>query len=184
MNIVLIGYRCTGKTSVGRKISERLRIPFYDTDELINKYTGKTVKEIVDKGGWDLFRREEKTVIRALSSLAETVIAVGGGAVMDAENREALRRNGLFLWLTADVRTIIERMRNDRTGDERMPPLASDCAERETSGILEQRIPIYRRLADFTIDTSGRGIDAIADEFCNLLIRRILPYDWKRALII
>ena len=183
MNIVLIGYRCTGKTSVGRKISERLRIPFYDTDELINKHTGKTVKEIVDNGGWDLFRKEEKAVIRGLSSLADTVIAVGGGAVMDAENREALRRNGLFLWLTADVRTIIERMRNDRTGDERMPPLASDCAERETSGILKQRIPTYQGLADFTIDTSERGIDAVADEFCNLLIRRILPYDWERVRI-
>ncbi len=181
MNIVLIGYRCTGKTSVGRKISERLRIPFYDTDELINKHTGKTVKQIVDKGGWDLFRREEKAVIRALSSLAETVIAVGGGAVMDAENREALSKNGLFLWLTADVSTIIERMRNDRTGDERLPPLASDCAEKETSEILRRRIPIYRRLADFTIDTSGRGIDAVADEFSNLFIRRILPYDWKSA---
>jgi shikimate kinase len=184
MNIVLIGYRCTGKTSVGKKISERLRIPFYDTDELINKHTGKTVKEIVDNGGWDLFRREEKAVIRALSSLAHTVIAVGGGAVMDAENREALRRNGLFLWLTADVRTIIERMRNDRTGDERMPPLASDCAERETSGILKQRIPTYQGLADFTIDTSERDIDTCADEFCYLLIRRILPYDWKSAQII
>lgn len=183
MNIILIGYRCTGKTSVGKKISGRLRIPFYDTDELINKHTGKTVREIVDKGGWDLFRREEKAVIRALSSLVETVIAVGGGAVMDAENREALRRNGLFLWLTADVSTIVERMRNDRTGDERLPPLSSKGTERETSGILEQRIPIYRGLADFTIDTSGRGIDAIADEFCNLFIRRILPCDWERVRI-
>jgi len=183
MNIILIGYRCTGKTSVGKKISERLRIPFYDTDELINKHTRKTVKEIVDNGGWDLFRREEKTVIRTLSSLTETVIAVGGGAIMDAENREALRKNGLFLWLTADVSTIIERMRNDRTGDERVPPLSSEGTEGETPGILEQRIPIYHGLADFTIDTSGRGIDAITDEFCTLFIRRILPYNWERARI-
>jgi shikimate kinase len=174
MNIVLIGYRCTGKTSVGRKISERLKIPFYDADELITEHTGKTVREIVDRGGWDLFRKEEKAIIRGLSFLADTVIAVGGGAVMDGENREALKRNGLFLWLTADVHTIIQRMRNDSTGEERCPPLASDCAEREISGILEQRIPIYRQLSDFTIDTSERDIDAIADEFCYLFTRRIL----------
>ncbi len=170
MNIILIGYRCTGKTSVGRKISERLRIPFYDTDELIQEHTGKTIREIIDKGGWDLFRREEKAVIRTLSSLAETVIAVGGGAVMDVENREALKRNGLFLWLTADVGTIIERMKNDGVSGEQRPSLLGGSMERETSGILEQRIPIYQGLADFTIDTSGRDIDAIAEEACNLLI--------------
>lgn len=168
---------------MGRRISERLRIPFYDTDELIQEYTGKTVREIVDKGGWDLFRREEKAVIRTLSSLAETVIVVGGGAVMDVENREALKRNGLFLWLTADVRTIIERMKNDGVSMEQRPPLRGDQMERETSGILEQRIPIYRELADFTIDTSGRDIDAIAEEICSLLIHRILRGDRNRFRI-
>jgi len=177
MNIILIGYRCTGKTSVGRGISERLGIPFYDTDELIKEHTGKTIKEIVDEGGWQAFRTEEKAVIRGLPSSEDAVISVGGGAVMDTENREALKRGGLFLWLTADVGAIVERMRDDRRGDEQRPPLSSDGLEREISETLKQRTPIYRQLADFTIDTAGRKIDAIADEACDLLYRRNLHLD-------
>ena len=172
MNVILIGYRCTGKTSVGRKISERFEIPFYDTDELVKEHTGKTIKEIVDDGGWKSFRKEEKAVIRGLSSPGDKVIAVGGGAVMDPENREVLKRSGLLIWLTADVRTIVERMRNDTAGGEQRPPLSSNGMETESSEILQKRTPIYRQLAGFTIDTSGKEINTIADEVCNLLACR------------
>jgi shikimate kinase len=115
MKIILIGYRCTGKTAVGKEIAERLEIPFYDTDELVQRHTNKTIREIVDEGGWDAFRTEERAIIKKLSSLTDGVIAAGGGAVMDAENRNALKHNGLCIWLTADVKTIVERMMNDRT---------------------------------------------------------------------
>lgn len=180
MNIVLIGYRCTGKTSVGKKLSERFHIPFYDTDKLIEKHAGKTIREIVQEKGWESFRKEEKAVIRRLSSLAHTVIAAGGGAVMDAENREALGRNGLFIWLTADVRTILQRMENDMAGDEQRPPLSSDSMERETSKILKERTPIYHGLADLTVDTSGKEIDAIAKEVSDLLAHRNSGFGWGR----
>lgn len=179
MNIVLIGYRCAGKTSVGRKLSERFHIPFYDTDELIKKHTGKTIREMVEEKGWQSFRKEEKAVIRGLSSLAGTVIAAGGGAVMDPENREVLGRNGLFIWLTVDVRTIVERMKKDPAGGEQRPPLSSDGIESEISEILEKRTPIYQGLADFTVDTSGKEIAAIAEEVSNLLARRNPRFDWK-----
>ena len=168
---------------MGRRLSERLKIPFYDTDELITKHTGRTIGEIVEERGWQFFREKEKAVIRTLSFSADTVIAVGGGAVMQAENRRALKRKGLFLWLTADVNTILQRMRNDSRNGGGRPPLAGDCAERETSGILKQRIPIYRRLADFTIDTSERDIEAVAQEFCHLLVRRVIQGDRKRLRV-
>ena len=164
---------------MGRKISGRLRIPFYDTDELIKKRTGKTIREIVQEKGWESFRKEEKAVVKGLSPLADKVIAAGGGAVMDPENREALGRNGLFIWLTADVSTIVERMKSDKAGGEQRPPLSNDGLERETSKILEKRTPIYRQLAHFTIDTSGKEIEAIADEAYSLLARRIPPFNWK-----
>ena len=171
MNIILIGYRCTGKTSVGKKIAERLAFPFYDTDEIIQRHTGKTIREIVDEEGWDAFRVTERAIIKTLPSLADAIIAAGGGAIMDAENREVLRNNALCVWLTADVRTIVERIRTDRASNAQRPPLSSDGLERETTEILESRRPLYQELADATVDTSGKAIDAIVDEVLSALGR-------------
>jgi len=171
MRIVLIGYRCTGKTSVGKRIAKRLGIPFYDTDELIQSDAGKTIREMVDEEGWDAFRAQERAIIKKLPSSADAVIAAGGGAIMNAENREVLRRNGFCVWLTADVKTIVERMRDDRTSDAQRPPLSGQSLEQETAEVFEARKPIYQALADCTIDTSGKGIDAIADEILSSLAR-------------
>ncbi|MDO9528033.1 MAG: shikimate kinase [Syntrophales bacterium] len=166
MNIILIGYRGTGKSTVGRKLADTLNIPFYDTDELIQKRTGRVIKEIVEEGGWGSFREEEKKIIRGLSSVRESVIATGGGAVMDEENLNVLRKKGVFIWLTADVRTIIERMEKDKISDEQRPSLSKDDLYKETANMLEMRMPVYRQLADFTVDTSEKDIDVVADEVC------------------
>jgi len=168
-NIILIGYRCTGKTSVGEKLSERLGLPSFDTDDLIIERVGMSIGKIVEKGGWDLFRQKEKEVIKGLSSMRESVIATGGGVFDDHENREYLKRNGLFVWLTADVKTIMERVLADQNSLSRRPSLSSNDLETETSLILKKREPVYRELADITIDTSERNIDSIADEICNFL---------------
>jgi len=174
MKIVLIGYRCTGKTAVGKQISQRLGLPFFDTDELIQKHVGKTVKEIVDEGGWDAFRAAEKAIMKQLPSFADAVIAVGGGAIMDAENREALRHTGACIWLTADLKTIVERMKNDHASAAQRPPLSAEGVEGETAKILEMRRPVYQELADCTVDTAGKGIDAVVDEVCTALDRHNL----------
>ena len=171
IKIILIGYRCTGKTSVGKKIAERLGIPFYDTDELIQRHADKTIREIVAEEGWDAFRAEERATIKRLSSLTEGVIAAGGGVIMDAENRNALKHDGLCIWLTADVRTIVERMRNDSESIAQRPPLADGDAEQETAQILENREPFYGEMADCIVDTVGKGIDAIVDAVCEELDR-------------
>jgi shikimate kinase len=172
MKIILIGYRCTGKTEVGKKISERLSISFYDTDEIIQSHTGKTIREIVEEEGWDAFRSEERAIIKKLASLTDGVIAAGGGAIMDAENRKTLKHNGLCIWLTADVSTIVARMRNDRASTAQRPPLSNGSLERETSEILKTREPIYQELADCIVDTAGKGIDAVVDEICSSLASR------------
>ena len=168
-NIILIGYRCTGKTSVGKELSERLGLPFIDTDGLIMLDAGMPIDEIVQKGGWPLFRRKEQEVIAGLSSAEDIVIAPGGGALEDPENREALRQNGLFVWLTADIKTIVERMRSDRKSDGQRPPLSDGDLEAQTALIIKKREPTYRQLANLTIDTSHKGIDAITDTICDFL---------------
>ncbi len=173
MNVVLIGYRGTGKSTVGRKIADILKMPFYDTDELVRKRTGRVIKEIVEEGGWGSFRKEEKKIIRRLSSVRGSVIATGGGAVMDEGNLNILRKRGVFIWLTADVGTMIERMEKDKISDEQRPSLSKDDLYRETADMLELRMPVYSDLADFTVDTSGKDIDGVAGEICRVLNRKL-----------
>jgi len=168
-NIILIGYRCTGKTSVGQELARRLDLPFIDTDDLIVREAGMPVDEIVRSGGWPFFREKENEVIKGLSSVEGTVIAPGGGALEDPENRGILKRNGLFVWLTADPETIVERMRSDRKGRGQRPPLSGGGIEAEAAAMIHKREPVYRRLADLTIDTSHRGIGPVTDAICNFL---------------
>lgn len=168
-NIILIGYRCTGKTSVGKKLAERLDLPFIDTDGLIMLDAGMSVDEIVREGGWALFRQKEREVIAGLSPAEDIIIAPGGGALEDPENREALRKSGLFVWLTADIKMIAERMCSDRKSDGQRPPLSGDDPETEAAVMIRKREPVYRELADLTIDTSNKSIDAVADEICHFV---------------
>jgi shikimate kinase len=181
MKIILIGHRCTGKTSVGKKISELLGIPFYDTDELIQRHTGKTIREIVEKEGWDAFRAEERGIIKKFPPLTDGVIAAGGGAIMDAENRKVLKYNGLCVWLTADVSTIVARIRNDRASNAQRPPLSDGGLERETAETLETREPVYQKMADCIVDTAGKGIDAVVDEVCSALAGCNLKKDVQKS---
>lgn len=163
-NLILIGHRCTGKSMAGEKLAERLRCSFFDTDLLITEERGTTILEIVNEGGWELFRKEEKRIIRHLSQEKGAVIAAGGGTFDDKENRKVMKENGIFICLTADVETIVSRMTLDNRSRHLRPPLLDDDLFRETVTILEQRTPLYRQMADYTIDSSARTNDAVVDE--------------------
>ena len=173
-NIILTGYRCTGKTGVGKRLSERLKLPFYDTDEIIIEKAGMSITEIVKKGGWDEFRLREKEAIKELGLKRNCIIATGGGAFETLENREVLKNNSLFIWLSADVKTIVKRMRSDQKSMSHRPSLSHDDLVSECSVILEKREPVYRELADLIIDTSDKGIDKVADEICRFLNQNCL----------
>ena len=162
MNFILIGYRASGKTSVGRRLAGLLQRPFYDTDALIRQQTGKTVKEIVLAGGWPAFRDAEKTVIAGLAGQEGAVIALGGGAVLDPANVEVLKPRSLFIWLQAGKETIQERLRGDGVNAEQRPPLPLP-GNGDDEEILRQRTPVYGAVADLVVDTSGRSIEAVAD---------------------
>ncbi|MBN2515646.1 MAG: shikimate kinase [Deltaproteobacteria bacterium] len=168
-NIVLLGYRCTGKSSAGMKIAERLRMRFFDTDHLIVEQSRMSIGELVNEGGWSLFRRKEKNVIRKLASTVGSVIATGGGAFEDPENREHLKRNGLFIWLHADAKTVIRRMESDQKSAHQRPSLSADDVYTEVVTTMGKREPEYRRIADFTIDTSTKSIESVVDEICTFV---------------
>jgi shikimate kinase len=164
-----MGYRCTGKTSAGRLLAAKLQRPFFDTDELIRTYSGKTVQELVEEGGWDLFRREEKRVVIDLSSRDGCVIGLGGGAVLDGENMRSLRLKGFFVWLTAEARAIRKRMIGDEKSFEQRPPLSGESLEEEIRSLLKKREPLYMKIADCRIDTTNRSIEGVTEEILRII---------------
>ncbi len=168
-NVVLAGYRCTGKTGVGRELAARLRRPFLDTDELIRERTGMSVGRIVVEGGWASFRAAEKAVIAEIASVQGAVIALGGGAVLDPGNVAAVKANGRVIWLVADAQTIVARMGEDPVSLSQRPPLRGTDRLKETVQVLAERTPVYRAAADFTVDTAGKTVDEIAAEIDRFL---------------
>jgi shikimate kinase len=163
MNLILIGYRASGKTCVGKKVSGSLGLPFYDTDDIIQRKAGKTVREIVRDGGWPAFRESEKAAIGEVARRDGVVIALGGGAVMEPANVEALKGKGCFVWLQAEEETLRKRMKGDGSSPEQRPPLMVPAMGDEKE-MLARRAPVYRALADLVIDTTGRSIDEVAEE--------------------
>ena len=163
MNFILIGFRASGKTSVGKRLSGLLGLPFRDTDALIQQQTGKTVREMVLEGGWPAFRQAEKAAIASLAGQEESVIALGGGAVMDPANVEALKPRGFFIWLQDGKETLQERLKGDRGNAEQRPPL-SISGNGDEEEILRRRIPLYEAISDLRIDTRGLSVEAVAEE--------------------
>ena len=167
MNVILIGYRATGKTSVGRCLAETFGFSFHDTDEEIVKETGSTIRELVAMGGWDLFRRDEKAVVASLSKKDRCVLSLGGGAVMDPENVRRLHGNGVFVWLRADAETIMSRMQRDEKSGEQRPPLSGGDSLEEVYRVLCEREEVYRKVAHWSVETSGKTIEEVAGEIAH-----------------
>jgi len=175
LNIVLIGYRCTGKSSVGNMLAIRLRRPFWDTDGLITEQSRMSISEIVSRYGWDYFRMREKEIVRKVSREYGSVIATGGGVLEDHENAETLKKGSVVVWLSADINTILNRMKSDPHSIHNRPSLSLDDHFKEAQNIMKRREPGYRRSADFIIDTSRKDIESTADEICSFLDMPNLP---------
>jgi shikimate kinase len=177
MNIILMGYRCTGKTSAGRRLAERMGLSFYDTDELVERQTQRTISQIVAEQGWSSFRGAETAVIRELSGADHSVIALGGGAVLDVRNVESLKRNGFFVWLCAALETIAARMEKDTAGGAERPSLTDETSVSEMNVILAKREPLYRRLADLIVDTTRIETDRVVEAILKGLREQISRAD-------
>ena len=154
MNIFLIGFRGTGKTTVGRLLAEKLDWEFIDTDEYLEKKAGKTIRQIFQEGREALFRDMEEEVIRELSGMEDKVIAAGGGAVLREINVKNMKQNGLVILLEADARTIHERLQKDPKSSTQRPNLTDLGHFNEIVHLLEYRRPYYEKAADHRIDTT------------------------------
>lgn len=177
MNIVLTGYRCTGKTTVGRIIAQDLMRDFVDTDVLIQERTGLPIQTYVSENGWDLFRRVEREIVRDVAAKAGLVIATGGGVVMDRENVRMLRRDGWLIWLKADPSIIRKRMRWEEEAGGLRPSLSGTDSLKEVDAILSERTGFYRRASDHMEDTNQRGPEEVAQAIIKALPQGLMNVD-------
>jgi shikimate kinase len=161
--VILTGYRGTGKSSIGKILADLLGFDFIDTDEALEKRAGETIAEMVGRGGWDLFRRREENLLLEVAGTRHMVIATGGGSVMHEKAWEKLRRNGLAVWLTADVKTICHRLAADSETDDQRPPLTEMGTMNEIAMVLEQRRPLYEKSSDIILHTEGKKPEEVAE---------------------
>jgi shikimate kinase len=162
--IFLIGYRGTGKTSVARELADRLAYHWVDADDLVEQLTGKTIAAIFADEGETGFREWEARVVATLCRKRRTVVALGGGAVLREDNREAIYAAGPVVWLTASVDTILERTTADSTTASRRPNLTIAGGRAEIESLLATRMPFYRQCATLVVDTEEKTSAEVAGE--------------------
>jgi shikimate kinase len=161
MNLFLIGYRCSGKTIVGKSIADAIDWTFVDADTLLVKEGGMHIKDIIGTEGWESFRRRERATLEQICTKDRQVVATGGGVVLDADNIRAMKTSGMVVWLSATAETIQKRMRADKNTDNFRPALTDKGKMEEIEDILLQRIPYYESASDFFIPTDDVPVDEI-----------------------
>jgi shikimate kinase len=162
MNLFLIGYRCSGKTTIGKSIAKAIGWSFVDSDIRVAKACGKSIQDIIDTEGWDAFRRMEHSTIEQICTHDRQVVATGGGVVLDADNIGAMKTCGILNWLGASPGTIRKRMLADKNSGHFRPALTDRGRIEEIEGMLLQRNPYYESASDFSILTDNMLVDEIA----------------------
>ncbi len=155
MNVVLIGYRCSGKTEVGKSLAKIMNRPLVDTDGLIEQRSGATIEAVVATRGWDHFRDCERLAVAEVSAKSPLVIATGGGVVLDEDNVRNLKKKGWLVWLRAPAKVLKDRMSRDRLEGKGRPSLTDANPLDEIETVLRQREPHYEEAGDWAVDTAG-----------------------------
>ena len=166
----MIGYRGSGKTTVGRLVADQLEMRFADADVVLVERAGKSIAEIFAADGEPAFRDLESAVLADLCSAADLVIGAGGGAVVRETNRTVMRPHRV-VWLQADAETLLARIEADETTAAQRPPLTSSDRREETIALLAERASLYRDAANFAVEVAGKTPEAIAGEIV----------DWVRS---
>ncbi len=165
-NIFLVGMMGAGKTSVGRVLAKRLGKTFFDSDHVIEERTGVRVSVIFDIEGEAGFRSRERVVIDELTRRDDIVLATGGGAVLSAENCNALRARGTVVYLRATVRDLLNRTRHDKN----RPLLQTSDPQAKMTAIFEQRDPLYREVAHVVIETGSPSLASLVNRLEGQLV--------------
>jgi shikimate kinase len=165
MNLVLIGYRGTGKSTVAQLLAKRLGMPVVSLDQEIVRQAGHSIPEIVAAHGWPHFRDLESEVTKRFSERDKIIIDAGGGAILRKENVEHLRRGGTLFWLRASVPVIVARIEH---GSERPALVAGKSFTEEVEDVLRERTPMYAAAAHHQVDTDACNPEQVAAEIVRL----------------
>jgi shikimate kinase len=161
MNLVLIGYRGTGKSVVAEILSRKLGMVAVSLDEEIVREAGMSIPEIVEKHGWPWFRDLESEIAERFGRRDDLILDTGGGVILRPENTENLRRGGVLFWLKASAPVIVDRIQQST---ERPALTEGKSFLTEVAEVLSERLPLYRAAADREIDTEALTPTAVADQ--------------------
>lgn len=169
-SVVLVGLMGAGKSSIGRRLGQRLGLPFVDADTEIEKAAGMTIPEIFEKHGEPYFRSGEVRVVARLLDAGAQVLATGGGAYMNEETRARIRAQGVSVWLKADLDVLLKRVR--RRADR--PLLKADDPAEVLRRLMDQRYPVYAE-ADLTVVSREASHEDIVDDVITAIAGHVVP---------
>lgn len=164
MNVILIGYRCAGKSTVGRALAERLSRPFVDSDDFIETKTHLTIREIFELAGEAYFRNLEGEAIAELCRQDGQIIATGGGSILRYRNIRNLKRNGTVVFLDVGADSAYERIRKDAATKTRRPSLSGKDLLSEIREQIAYRRTYYLNAADLTVQSDERPVTDVVKE--------------------
>ena len=170
MHIYLMGYRGSGKSTVGRLLAKQLGWPVIDTDDVIESAATQSIREIFAAEGEAGFReREQQAIAQVAGRRVPSVIALGGGAILRPDNQRMIQSSGHVVWLHGSAELLYQRIASDASTAARRPQLSQRSGYDEVVEILARREPIYRQLAQLTVHTDHRTPDEVVLEIVDWL---------------
>ena len=166
-NIILVGPMGAGKTTIGKQLAQQLGREFFDSDRVIEEHTGANIPLIFELEGEEGFRKREKNMILELTSKEDIVLATGGGVVLDPDNRKQLAKSGFVIYLNAPLSQLINRTSKDKN----RPLLQTNNPQKKMEEILAIRDPLYREVADASVETDGSPIRNVVKKLM-LLVKK------------
>jgi shikimate kinase len=172
--VSLVGYRGTGKSTVGRILADLLGRPFVDADARLEAHFARPISEVFRVLGEPAFRDGEEQVLSAITSGPAAVVATGGGVVLRPTNRARLKGFGLVVWLKTDASILAARLSSDPRAVADRPTLTGAGTLAEINDVLSTRVPLYREVADLEIVTDGLTPREVAGAILSMGIGPIL----------
>jgi len=172
--ISLIGYRGTGKSTVGMRLAKRLKWDWIDADNELERRAGRSIRDIFATDGEPVFRQMERDVIHDLVRHSNLILSTGGGCVLNEETRRDLAKAGPVVWLQASIETITSRILTDSTTKSRRPNLTKTGGIAEIRELLAAREPLYQQTASIAINTDGGSLEEVVTKIVEQLPQELI----------